>query len=74
MKVPPGATGFHVPPVEDEAVLRGFAAVCYQAARAVQGTVTGIVKAGVTPNFHTITIAQGEHLCCSTSGTERPVA
>ncbi|MBY8871578.1 hypothetical protein K7640_06930 [Micromonospora sp. PLK6-60] len=60
MKLPPGATGFNPPPGA-QADLRAFTAVCHHAARAVDATVTGVNPAGVTPNFHTVDIADGQH-------------
>lgn len=57
MKLPPGATGFDAAP--DTAVdLSTFTAVCHYAARAIRGTVSQVIPAGVTPNFHTAEIAQ----------------
>ncbi|RGC70869.1 hypothetical protein C5N14_00005 [Micromonospora sp. MW-13] len=60
MKLPPGATGFNPPP-GDQADLRAFTAICHQAARTVDATVTGVTPADVTPNFHTIDITHPEH-------------
>ena len=60
MKLPPGATGFDAPS-PNEADLGAFTALCYHAARATNGAVTHVVRAGVTPNFHTVGIAHGEH-------------
>ncbi|MEU2661038.1 hypothetical protein ACLQ20_17995 [Micromonospora sp. DT46] len=56
MKLPPGATGFNPPPGA-QADLRAFTAVCHHAARAIDATVTDVTPAGVTPNFHTVDIA-----------------
>ncbi|MFF5054009.1 hypothetical protein ACFY1S_12590 [Micromonospora sp. NPDC000663] len=60
MKLPPGATGFNRPP-GTHADLRVFTAVCHHAARAIDATVTGVTPAGVTPNFHTVDIADAPH-------------
>ncbi|MEU4475225.1 hypothetical protein [Micromonospora sp. NPDC023888] len=60
MKLPPGATGFNPPP-GDYADLKAFTAVCHHAARAIDATVTGVTPAGVTPNFHTVDIADAQH-------------
>ncbi|MGW5366455.1 hypothetical protein [Actinopolymorpha pittospori] len=60
MKLPPGATGFAAP-APNEADLGAFTAICYHAARAINGAVTHVVRAGVTPNFHIVDIAHGEH-------------
>ncbi|MEV1331659.1 hypothetical protein AB0J20_19040 [Micromonospora costi] len=59
MKLPPGATGFNPPP-GTQADLRAFTAVCHHAARAIGATVTGFSPAGVTPNFHTVYIADAQ--------------
>ncbi|MEU8423493.1 hypothetical protein AB0C15_21725 [Micromonospora sp. NPDC048835] len=56
MKLPPGATGFNPPPGA-QADLRAFTAVCHHAARAIDATVIGVTPASVTPNFHTVDIA-----------------
>jgi hypothetical protein len=60
MKLLPGATGFS-PPSGAHADLREFTAICYHAARAIGGAVTGVTPAGVTPNFHTVDITQAQH-------------
>ncbi|MFE2613671.1 hypothetical protein ACFXA2_08665 [Micromonospora chalcea] len=60
MKLPPGATGFNPPPGA-QADLRAFTAVCHHAARTNDATVIGVTPAGVTPNFHTVDIADGQH-------------
>jgi len=60
MKLPPGATGFGPPPGA-RPDLRHFTAVCHQAARAIDATVTDVTPAGVTPNFHTIDIRYAQH-------------
>jgi hypothetical protein len=60
MKLPPGATGFN-PPSGARADLKAFTAVCHHAARAIDATVTGVTPAGVTPNFHTVDIAEAQH-------------
>ncbi|MFG1839570.1 hypothetical protein ACGFH8_14155 [Micromonospora sp. NPDC049175] len=60
MKLPPGVTGVNPPPGA-EADLRVFTAVCRHAARAVDATVTGVTPAGVTPNFHTVDVADDRH-------------
>ncbi|MFD6681777.1 hypothetical protein [Micromonospora parva] len=60
MKLPPGATGFNPPP-GTQADLRAFTAACHHAARAIDATVTDVTPAGVTPNFHTVDIANGQH-------------
>ncbi|TDC45250.1 hypothetical protein E1212_29090 [Jiangella ureilytica] len=60
MKLPRGATGFNAPPGE-EPDLGTFTTVCYHAARAIGATVTGVIKADVTPSFHTIDVAQAQH-------------
>jgi hypothetical protein len=60
MKLPPGATGFNAP-LEGEADLRAFTAVCQHAARAIGATVTEVTPAGVTPNFHEIDIIHDQH-------------
>jgi hypothetical protein len=58
MKLLPGATGFN-PPAGEHADLRRFTDICYHAARAIGGAVTGVTPAGVTPNFHTVDITHG---------------
>ncbi|MEU4556478.1 hypothetical protein [Micromonospora violae] len=60
MKLQPGATGFDPPPGVP-AGLRAFTAVCHQAARAIDATITGVTPAGVTPTFHTFDIADDQH-------------
>ncbi|MEQ4300807.1 hypothetical protein ABNF97_05330 [Plantactinospora sp. B6F1] len=60
MKLPPGATCFNPPP-GTQADLRTFTAVCHHAARAIDAAVTGVTPAGVTPNFHTVDIADAQH-------------
>jgi len=60
MKLPPGATGFNPPP-GDHADPRAFTAICHHAAHAIDATVTGVTPAGVTPNFHTVVIADNQH-------------
>ncbi|GID97405.1 hypothetical protein Adi01nite_68170 [Amorphoplanes digitatis] len=57
MKLPPGATGFDAAP-DTGTDLSAFTAICHHAARAVGGTVSQIVPANVTPNFHTAEIAR----------------
>ena len=42
----------------DEADVRAFTAACHHAARATGGTVTSVIPAGPTPNFHTIEISR----------------
>jgi hypothetical protein len=56
MKLPPGATAFS-PPTGAQADLSAFTAVCHHAARAIDATVIGVTPAGVTPNFHTVDLA-----------------
>ncbi|TDC79261.1 hypothetical protein E1193_19380 [Micromonospora sp. KC606] len=60
MKLPPGATGFNPQP-GTQADLRAFTTVCHHAAHAIGATVTGVTPAGVTPNFHTVDIAEAPH-------------
>lgn len=60
MKLPPGATGLDPPP-GTQTDLGAFTAVCHHAARAIGATVTGVTPAGVTPNFHTVDIADAQH-------------
>ncbi|MER6590888.1 hypothetical protein ABT214_03275 [Micromonospora purpureochromogenes] len=60
MKLPPGATGFN-PSLGRQADLSVFTAVCHHAAHAIDATVTGVTPAGVTPNFHTVDIADAQH-------------
>ncbi|MGW3606387.1 hypothetical protein [Micromonospora sp. NPDC005161] len=60
MKLPPGATGFN-PSLGRQADLGEFTPVCHHAARAIDATVTGVTPAGVTPNFHTVDIADAQH-------------
>jgi hypothetical protein len=60
MKLPPGAAGFNPRPGR-QADLGEFTAVCHHAARAIDATVTGVTPAGVTPNFHTVDIADAQH-------------
>ena len=60
MKLPPGATGLNAP-LEGEADLRAFTAVCHDAARAIGATVTAVTPAGVTPNFHRIDMTHAQH-------------
>lgn len=60
MKLPPGATGFN-PPSGAEADLSAFTAVCHHAARAVGATIADVTPAGVTPNFHTVVVADSQH-------------
>ena len=57
MKLPAGATGFNAVPGAG-LTLSAFATLCHHAARAVGGTVTGVVPAGVTPTFHTVEITR----------------
>ncbi|KAB1100218.1 hypothetical protein F6X54_32120 [Micromonospora aurantiaca] len=56
MKLPPGATGFNPPP-GGQADPRVFAGICHHTARAIDATVASVTPAGVTPSFHTVTIA-----------------
>ena len=60
MKLPPGATGFNPPPGV-QADLSAFTALCHQAARAIDATVTAVTPAGVTPDFHTVEITNVQH-------------
>ncbi|MGR6320336.1 hypothetical protein Q2K19_24185 [Micromonospora soli] len=60
MKLPPGATGF-TPRPDHQADLGTFTAVCHQAVRASDATVTGVTPADVTPNFHTVDITHAQH-------------
>lgn len=60
MKLPPGATGF-TPPPGPRTDLKAFTAACHHAARTIDATVTGVTPAGVTPSFHTVDIAHGQH-------------
>ncbi|MBB5113795.1 hypothetical protein AB0K27_28280 [Micromonospora echinospora] len=60
MKLPPGATGFNPPPGA-QADLKAFTAACHHVARTIDATVTGVTPAGVTPNFHTVDIADAQH-------------
>jgi hypothetical protein len=62
MKLPAGATGFDSPSGNTGTDLAPFSTACHQAARAIGGTVADVIPAGVTPNFHTVEIAQpGSH-------------
>lgn len=60
MKLLAGATGFNPPPGAP-ADLKTFTAVCCHAARSIDATVTGVMPAGVAPNFHTVAIAHAQH-------------
>ncbi|WP_328849014.1 hypothetical protein [Micromonospora zamorensis] len=60
MKLLAGATGFNPPPGAP-ADLKTFTAVCHHAARSIDATVTGVMPAGVAPNFYRVDIAHAQH-------------
>jgi hypothetical protein len=73
MKLPAGATGFDTPAI-DEADVRAFTAVCHHAARTTGGTVTRVIPAGQTPNFHTIEISYRSQRIAVLRHTALPLA
>ncbi len=54
MRLPAGATGFQGPPADLEVDVRALATICFHAARALGGTITAVVPASATPNFHSV--------------------
>ncbi|GAA1292138.1 hypothetical protein Psi02_49370 [Planotetraspora silvatica] len=61
-RLPRGATGFRDRGTEPLPLTdtRGFASVCYEAARLVGARVLEIAPPGVTPSFHTAVMKCGE--------------